>query len=74
MAYVILLERIERGAELRWQSQALAKAMGADGELDGLAEILDEQREAFDEALAGEPKRMSSEERTLRSALGLKEW
>jgi hypothetical protein len=74
MAYVILLERLERAAELRWQSHAFAKAMGAEGELGGLSEAVDEQREAFYEALAGEPVQMSSAERTLRSALGLKEW
>lgn len=70
----MLLERIERGAELRWQAQAFGKAMGAEGELPGLADILDEQRELFDKALAAGPDVVSPEERTLRSALGLKEW
>jgi hypothetical protein len=71
---VIQLERIERGAELRWQAQVLSKAMGAEGDLPGLAEVLQEQREAFDKALAAGPDIVSPEERTLRSALGLKEW
>lgn len=73
MAYVELLGRIDRGTELRWQAQAFAKAMGAEGELPGLAEMLDDSHESFNAALAAEPEQVSTTERILRSALGLRE-
>lgn len=66
------LDDLDRTAETLYAAMAIARAMGATGEIDSLAEMKMEAREDFDRTLNEEHEELTPDEITLRKALGLR--
>jgi len=67
VAYVMVLDRIERRCDAFTQAAAVSRAMGGEAEIPDFDEI----RDKFDRWLCEQPAELDPDDAALREALGL---